>query len=213
MPDGVEQNGSTLGRRDGDGARAPCELPRLLRYSHIFSSAVREVLEVNLLKEITPLPLSLTQFHLLKLMTFDGRHQVGEIAGVLGMSAPAASKNVDKLEGLGLVMREPHEEDRRATLLSVSEEGRELVDRYEEAKTSILGPALKRFDQDEVDTLTELLERFSVSLLELEGPGAEVCLRCAAYIESDCAVGEVCGGCPYMKFHEAQKDNESGQRS
>jgi hypothetical protein len=69
---------------------------RLLRYSHIFASTVREILESKLLREASPLPLSLSQLHLLKLMTLNGRHQVGELAGFLGVSPPAATKSVDK---------------------------------------------------------------------------------------------------------------------
>ena len=57
---------------------------RFLRQSHIFSSAVREVLETKLLRESTPMPLTISQFHLLKLMLIDGKHQVGKVADFLG---------------------------------------------------------------------------------------------------------------------------------
>ena len=77
----------------------------LIRYSHIFASAVREILELRLVEEVCPALLSLSQFHLLKLMVFNGQHQVGEVADFLGVSAPAASKNIDKVEALDLVIR------------------------------------------------------------------------------------------------------------
>ena len=60
------------------------DLFRLLRYSHIFASAVQQVLEIELLRKATSLPLTVSQFHVLKLMTLNGRHQVGEIADFLG---------------------------------------------------------------------------------------------------------------------------------
>ncbi len=169
-----------------------------LRYSHIFASAVREVLESKLLREATPLPLTLSQFHLLKLMSFNGQHQVGEMADFLGVSPPAATKNIDKLEGFGLVTRTPSKGDRRATLLSASPKGRRLVRKYEELKAARLAPVLEHFTREELESLSDLLRRFSVSLFELEAPRDGSCLRCAAYIESNCPVGQIRGGCPYQ---------------
>ena len=90
------------------------DLFALLRGAHIFSAVVREVLEVKLLEETSPLPLSLSQFHLLKLMSLNGRHQMSDLAEFLGVTRPAATRNVDKLESLGLVNRSPAEDDRRA---------------------------------------------------------------------------------------------------
>ena len=50
-----------------------------------------------------PGTLTLPQLHLLKLIDRHGRHPVGEVADLLGVSAPAATRNVDKLERLGLL--------------------------------------------------------------------------------------------------------------
>ena len=118
------------------------------------------------MNSIGPYRLTPSQFHLVKLMSFDGHHQVGEVADFLGVSPPAASKNIDKLERLGLVVRTPSKGDRRATLLSVSRKGRRLVRKYEDLRAARLGPVLKGFGPEEVEQLTRLLERFAVSLLE-----------------------------------------------
>jgi DNA-binding MarR family transcriptional regulator len=175
---------------------------KLLRYSHIFSSAVREVLETNLLHEVSPFPLSLSQFHILKLMSVDGEHQVGDVADLLGVSAPAATKNIDKLERLGLIVRKPSKGDRRAILLSVSPLGRKLVLNYEELKSAKLYPLLAEFPEEDVAQFTELLERFSVALFKLEEAGEGYCLRCSAYLEDGCPIGRVRGGCPYQEICE-----------
>jgi len=177
-----------------------------VRSSHIFASLVREILEVQLLREASPLPLTVSQFHLLKLMSSDGQHQLGQVADFLGVSPPAATKNIDKLERLGLVVRTPSKGDRRATLLSVSPKGRRLVRKYEELKAARLAPLLERYRAAELTRLCELLQRFSVSLLELEQPGPGFCLRCAAYLEDGCRVGRVRGGCPYKKVSGARSN-------
>ena len=80
-------------------------LVRFLRDCHIFSSATREALEAVPLREASPLPLTIGQIRLLKLLVADSRHRLGAIAGFLGVSPPAATKSIDKLERLGLVIR------------------------------------------------------------------------------------------------------------
>lgn len=208
------RNGRETAVREGpDHGPGPDDVIRLLRYSHIFASTVREILETKLLHEATPLPLSLPQLHLLKLMTYNGQHQVGELADFLGVSPPAATKNVDKLETYGLVVRSPSEGDRRATLLSVSPRGRRLVDRYEGLKASRMLPVLEVFDRKEILQLSDLLERFSVSLLALERPGRGFCLRCDAYIQNDCSIGKVRGGCPYQMARALRSGIDSSRSS
>jgi len=172
----------------------------LLRNTHIFSSIVREILEEKYLREITPNSINLAQFHLLKAITLNDEKPAGELAGFLGVTPPAATKALDKLEGLGLVVRKNSPRDRRMRLLSPSEKGRELIRSYEELKADRLAPVFETFEREELDHLAELLERFSLRLLEQEATGDGFCLRCAAYCEDHCPVGDVMGGCPYVEL-------------
>jgi DNA-binding MarR family transcriptional regulator len=177
---------------------------RVVRYSHIFASAVREVLEESLLREISPYPLSVPQFHLLRLLSLNGLHQVGEAAGFLGISAPAATKNVDKLEALGLVVRTPSPDDRRAFLISVSPRGRRLVKSYESISRTRLQRISQSFQPEELRQFAQLLERMSVRLFQLAKPNERFCLRCAAYIEEDCPVSHAVGGCSYQEMRRTR---------
>jgi DNA-binding MarR family transcriptional regulator len=176
---------------------------RFLRFSHIFASVVREIFEVKLLNEASSYPLTPTQFQLIKLMAIDGHHQVGEVADFLGVSPPAATKNIDKLERLGLVARSRSPGDRRATLLSVSRKGRRLVRKYEKSRRARLAPMLQRFGPEELEQLSRSLERFSVFLLGEESTQRGYCLRCAGCVEEGCPVGRSQGGCPYERIREA----------
>ncbi len=194
-----------------DNGVAEEPLQRLLRYSHIYSSAVREIVEEKLLREASPLPLTISQFHLLKLMTINGQHQTGELAEFLGVSAPAVTKNIDKLVRLGLVMRSPSEGDRRAVIVTPSRKGRRLVSDYEALKMERLAPVMEDFTPKEIEQLTSLLARFSVSLLSRERTRRGFCLRCAAYIETGCPVGHIRGACPYDRFREANANKKGGR--
>lgn len=200
-----------IGAGRGSGGPHQEEYFTLLRCSHIFASVVREILEIKLLRQVSPTPLTPSQLHLLKLMCANGPHQVGEVADFLGVSPPAASKNIDKLEGLELVRRSPSPGDRRATLLSVGPKGRMLVEDYEKLVCQRLIPVLENFDHEEREQLAKLLERFSVALLEGEETEDPVCLRCAAYVEGDCPVSHVRGGCSYQQAR-ASHVGEAGAR-
>ena len=187
----------------------PAELLRLIRFSHIFASAVREILELKIIQEASPLPLSISQFHILKVISLNGQHQLGELADFLGVSPPATTKSIDKLEGLGLVLRGASAEDRRVTLLSVSPAGRQLVDKYEAIKAARLAPVLAKFKNEELQQFASLLQRFAVSLHQQEESRREFCLRCDAYIETNCPVGRVRGGCPYQMSRGGRTRNEA----
>jgi DNA-binding MarR family transcriptional regulator len=191
---------------------------RLLRFSHIFASVVREYLELQLLHEVSDGDLSLSQFHLLKLITLDGEHQMGQVAEFLGISPPAATKNIDKMERLGLVSRVPSTGDRRATLLAASPQGKQLVSRFESLKEARLAPVLEGFSEKELKQLSDLLERFSLRLIYAQEPMSQICLRCSAYYDEHCPVPHLQDGCPYKQVREhgravdqAGEDRVSGQ--
>ena len=179
--------------RNGRGAFA------LLRYAHIFASAVRERLEVDLLREANP-SLTMSQFHLLRLIALNGQHQIGEVADFLGVTPPAATKAIDKLEGLGLVKRSPSPLDRRVTLLSATETSRDLVSRYEVLEKARLTPVLAGFSAEEVSQFTRLLERFALGLVAHGESDDGLCLRCSAYFDDHCPVHHITDNCPYQRM-------------
>lgn len=202
--------GCSSGKRARGGKKVPGRdvFLRLLRDSHIFASAICEILDVKLLREISQCSLTTSQFQILKLMSFNGHHQIGEVAGFLGVSPPAATKNIDKLERLGLMSRSPSKGDRRATLLSVSRKGRRLVQKYEDLRVTRFAPVVETFKPEEIDALTTLLERFSISLLSHEPIGERFCLRCAGYIEDDCPIRQVHGGCRYQEIRNSRQTED-----
>lgn len=168
---------------------------RFLRYGHILSSLLREFLESSFLDRLEPYRLSASQFCFLKLIAANSDLQVGELARCLGVSPAASSKNLDRLEELGLVVRETSQEDRRATLLSASDEGRRLVLEFERLKAERLAPAIEALGGDRTEQLCDLLQDVCLKLLERQPDLDAPCLRCAGYFKEDCAVEELHGEC------------------
>lgn len=206
MPGSGGHLGTPSGPRECESAWGHPDTFRLLRFSHIFASVMRETLEEHILRGIFACPLTSAQFHLLKLMCLNGQHPLGEVAGFLGVTPPAATKNIDKLERLGLVARCPSEGDRRATLLSVSRKGRNLVRKYENAMALRLEPALRQFDSDDLNRFVNLLERFCLALIDRSDCEDGMCLRCAAYCEENCPIGRMHSSCPYEKVRTGHRN-------
>jgi len=197
VPDRENAAESSALRRRAAGAGA--ELFPLLRGSHLLASAVRE------LGTIVPssgggVRLSASQIHLLRVISLDGRHPVGQVARLLGISTPAATKTIDRLERLGLVERHAHEGDRRTRLFSVSAAGRALVRRNERRAAARMRAALRDLAPAEADAFPRLLARFSYALLTAAPAPRGSCLRCAAYLDTACPLARSRGGCPCDDF-------------
>jgi DNA-binding MarR family transcriptional regulator len=81
-----------------------------------------------------------------------------ELAARLNADPPYATVIVDDLEGRGLVARTPHPDDRRAKLVSLTDDGRAAAARA----NAILGEppaAMRALPPDELATLARVLEK------------------------------------------------------
>ena len=96
-------------------------LSSLLRYHRLVTESVEKVLRDQ--------GLNLTDY--LMLMTLElsdkGTRLISGLARSLLVHPTTATLATDRLEARGLLSRSPHPTDRRATLVTISDEGRELV--------------------------------------------------------------------------------------
>ncbi|HEX6791794.1 MAG TPA: MarR family transcriptional regulator [Candidatus Krumholzibacteria bacterium] len=176
------------------------DLSPLLRSTHIFAATVHNVLQLEPIHRVGTHAITPAQCNLLRIASMKGHHPVGQVASLLGISGPAATKTIDKLESLGLVERCPCEGDRRTHLFRVTAAGKELVRRCEKMKKERLQAAMERFDPEEIRQFEEFLRRFSVSLLYGNHDSSGPCLLCEAHLLKDCPVARVRGGCPHEEL-------------
>lgn len=168
----------------------------LIRYSHIVSSAVRDILESEPLDAAGGTGMTPRQFHLLEFIAL-AAHHIDDVAKFLRVSPPAATKAVDQLERRGLVVRSGCADDRRLKLLACSESGLALVERYRALQQETLATAMSAFDDDELSALATMLERYSLALVAAENRAAGLCLRCSGYYDRDCPLQFTPTGCAY----------------
>lgn len=86
-----------------------------------------------------------------------------EIAEDTGSDAPAVTVAVNDLEGRGLVERQPHPENRRAKLVSLTRAGRQLVDRVHRSVRDDAPPGLQQLSKTDLAHLRRILEQIDRS--------------------------------------------------
>ena len=85
-----------------------------------------------------------------------------ELATAERIQRPTATRIATGLEERGLIVRAPDPTDGRASLLSVSAEGRALLKRLRGRKNAYLARSLRDFSEDDLETLAraaDVLER------------------------------------------------------
>jgi len=189
--EGREKSRGRLGDADPPGD----EFYRFLRSGHVLRSLLREFLEEGFLRQVCRHRLTRSQFCFLKLITANSELHVGELARCLGVSPAASSKNLDKLERLGLVYREASDQDRRAILLKATVEGEDLVHDYERHKAAQLAPVIESLGREKTEQLCDLLEEVCGGILARAEIPRETCLRCAGYYRPDCSFEKLQGEC------------------
>jgi len=159
--------------------------------AHIFSSAVEEILEKQLLEETAGQHLTLSQFKLLRMVQLTEAHTISEVALFLGVSNAAASKAVDKLVRRKLLRRTEGQPDRREIRLSLTESSRRLLAAYEEKRDDKLAQVFGGFPKDELRRTARLLDRLSAELVDHHHQPDEVCLQCGIYFRDKCLVRQL----------------------
>jgi DNA-binding MarR family transcriptional regulator len=136
-------------------ARVERELGLFLRRAHASSSAVAARVHPDLDAGAYPL-----------LVRID--HSPGvrssELAQHVGVGRATISRQVRRLEELGLIRRRPDPEDSRGQLLELTAEGARRLAEAQEARRAWLRAALGTWTDDDVASLATHLERLNAAL-------------------------------------------------
>jgi DNA-binding MarR family transcriptional regulator len=160
-------------------------LNNFLGSAQIFTSAVDDLMTQQL-RAITGDEVTYSQLKLLKMVSLTDGYSVSNVAQFLGVSTAAASRAVDRLVRRGLVNRVEAEEDRRAVALSLTDKGTELLARYDAAAGEALNQVFGDLATEQLRGMSDLLDRLSVSIVQREEAGAQVCFRCGIHFRDRC---------------------------
>jgi DNA-binding MarR family transcriptional regulator len=87
-----------------------------------------------------------------------------EFATTLMLTSSGTTKRLDRLEQAGLVTRAPDPEDRRGTLITLTEAGHQLIDAVTEAHLENERNLLGALTADERNRLADLLRKLQLGL-------------------------------------------------
>jgi len=108
---------------------------------------------------LTPARLSL-----LSVLVYAGPLRIGELAEAEQVQPPTVSRLVDALERDGLATRAPHSEDRRATSVSATKTGRELLERARKRRLDRVVARLGSLDTRELNVLEQAAAVLAASI-------------------------------------------------
>ena len=112
----------------------------------------------QLRKETEQLGVTSRQVTLLWLIRGNPGLSLRELAAEEGISAPALSGHVDRLEKAQLIERIRDQDDRRRVGLSLTEEGERLLRRVRARRTTWLADRLRGLDEDEIAAIDRAIE-------------------------------------------------------
>ncbi|HPF70233.1 MAG TPA: MarR family transcriptional regulator [Candidatus Krumholzibacteria bacterium] len=167
----------------------------------ILAQSVQDIGLRSCIDEACPTRLTRNQFLILNLLNANGAFPIGEIAGVLDISSPAASKNVDRLESLGLVRRLRRAADRRVHDVELLPAGAAIVARFVAVATARNEALLARFSEGEKTQLYDLLRRVVLMTLENEKNIDAICLQCWSRRGQECILRDRPDGCLHDRNH------------
>ena len=117
-------------------------------------------------RDPSPDGLSLAQYHLLEPLS-PGPRTNRELAESAGISAPTATRMVDGLLQRGLVTRIDDPIDRRAVVISLTDEGRAALSRKQREYAARRRQIAAALEPDEQRIATDLLRRLAAVIEEL----------------------------------------------
>ena len=109
-------------------------------------------------------------FPLLVRITRRGPLGVGELADLVGRDYTTVSRQVAKLENLGLITRQSGKTDRRVTEAVVTENGQAVSELFDAARERLAQRALADWSEQDLKDLTRLLRRFTDNLMQRDAP-------------------------------------------
>jgi DNA-binding MarR family transcriptional regulator len=103
-------------------------------------------------------------FPLLVRVSMQRNLTIGELADQVGRDFSTVSRQVTRLQALGLLHSEPSDTDRRQRLLSVTAAGKNTVKRIDRARNSVMSEALDGWSQAEITELARMTTRLAAAM-------------------------------------------------
>ena len=132
-----------------------------------------DAMHANALASIDELGMCLSDFGILELLLHKGPSTINDLGSKLSLTSGSSTQAVDRLESRGLVRREPSKTDRRAKVVHLTAEGRQLIEESFARHEKDMERACDELTGEERAELIRLLKKLgkhAQSLLARKGP-------------------------------------------
>ncbi len=107
---------------------------------------------------------SFARTKLLLYLQRNGASRAADIADLLGSAPRTITEAIDGLERDGLVRRAPHATDRRAKLITITDDGMRVLKATEPLRSRLVDEIFGVLDPDERDRLSAMLAKLATAL-------------------------------------------------
>lgn len=103
--------------------------------------------------------ISINDLHIIHIISLKEDITISQIAKLMGVSKPALTGNVDKLEKLDYIRRVPNKKDRRVTNIELTQRGKLLQRLHNKAHVNFIDTLLKDCSDSDIKRLNSSLDR------------------------------------------------------
>jgi DNA-binding MarR family transcriptional regulator len=114
-----------------------------------------------------PVEVTVPQHRLLVLLATRGPQKIGQLAALLGVNQSNASRQVDRLQRLGLTSRRGSPADRRVVEVVLTEDGAAVVEAVTQSRREELRRVLERMEPVDPATVVAALRAFNAAAEEV----------------------------------------------
>lgn len=108
--------------------------------------------------------LSFSQFMVLEALYSKGNLSIGEVREAILSSVGTISLVVKNLEKMGYVKRKTDENDKRVSILYLTDEGRDVIDKVIPENETMIYDYMKDLSGGEIETLLSLLKKLGANI-------------------------------------------------
>jgi DNA-binding MarR family transcriptional regulator len=101
----------------------------------------------------------------------EGPHRLGALATAFGLDPSTITRQVQALEEMGLAARQADPTDRRASILDLTDTGRQVLEQTRKHRRAVLQQVLSDWPQADLDEFGRLLKEFNASIDRLADEG------------------------------------------
>lgn len=118
----------------------------------------RETVMTPIRTMLSQSPLNEQKWRVLRVLDETGPMEQTAIAQASCLLLPSLTRILQTMEADGLLTREPHGQDRRKTVVRISDKGRALIESYADQSRDILDRIESQLGRDKHETLLALLD-------------------------------------------------------